>query len=115
VRVVQRLGALALAAGLLLAQQQLQIHALSHLRVAAGAAHALGATPEPAAEHDAGDCALCLAVAATASFVPAGAPMAALAMVSWAPTAGVAATGQPRPATITHFIRGPPAAATASG
>ena len=100
---------LALWAVLLAAQQQLRVHALAHggdERAADFAAQ--GARHDPASEHEATVCAICLAGAATASIMPA-APVAApgLAM-SWFATAAAANQDQRRPVVSARFIRGPP-------
>jgi hypothetical protein len=110
---LRRLGAPLLCAALLLAQQQWQLHPLSHLHEVAAAsqqpAHA------PTSEQQSDVCVLCLACAATASLIPAG------AAASPATTSEQLAAPAPVTAawlwadTALHFIRGPPQPAVELG
>ena len=104
-----------LCAVLLLAQQHLRVHPLSHLHERATATHAHTAGQDLFPEHDAGPCALCLSVAASASFAPAGAGLLALPPTVGRPAVARAAADTPRRTSTTRFIRGPPAAITYLG
>ncbi len=123
-----QLGALALCAALLLAQQQLRAHPLAHLHAAAAHEAAHESTDDAAsdaqAEHDAAACALCLACAAcalclacaaTAGLAPAGAAPAAVAALGSTSTVTVAEPVWRWAAAPLRFIRGPPAVAVELG
>jgi len=103
------LALLALCAMLLAAQQQLRVHALSHLgdeHAAASIAPGAGQDHQPG--HEAGTCALCLAGAAAAHLMPAAPGMAPGLATPWFAVAAAAARHEPRPTVATRFIRGPP-------
>jgi hypothetical protein len=110
---LRRLGAMLLYAALLLAQQQLRVHPLSHLDAAAAA------LPDPAldppAEHAADACALCLACAATESLALAAATPAPTVAALQLPAAALAGAAALWAEAALHCIRGPPARATELG
>jgi len=108
-RTWQRLGLLALCALLLAAQQQLRVHALSHLGEAqATAAAAPGAGHDHESGNDAGACTLCLAAAAAASLMPAAAGLAIQSSSPWWAPAASFAPAERRAGAATRHIRGPP-------
>lgn len=108
-RTWHRLGLLALCAMLLAAQQQLRVHALSHLgdehTTACATQHA---SHDHGSEHEASACALCLAGAAAAHLMPV-APGAAPGLARpWVAPTATAAPGEHRPTVAARFARGPP-------
>jgi hypothetical protein len=108
-RTWQRLGLLALCALLLAAQQQLRMHALSHL----GDAHATAAAaPAKGHDHESGPeataCTLCLAGAAAANLMPATAGLGAQHSSPWWAPAAALAPAERRASAATRHIRGPP-------
>ncbi len=110
---LRRLGATLLCAALLLAQQQWQVHPLSHLHEVAAApqepAHA------PASEPQNELCGLCLACAATASLAPPAAAALPAVPPTLLPAAALAGTACLGTDTALHFIRGPPQPAVQPG
>jgi len=108
-RTWQRLALVALCALLLAAQQQLRVHALSHLGDAhAAASIAPGAGHDHEPGHEAGMCVLCLAGAAAAHLMPAAPGVSPGLATPWFAIAAAAARHEHRPTVATRFIRGPP-------
>jgi hypothetical protein len=105
----RRLALLALCALLLAAQQQLHLHALSHLDDEHAAAAAVPASGhDHDAGHEAGACAVCLATAAAAHLMPAAALLAPQRALRWQAPAAALAPAERRASAATRHIRGPP-------
>jgi hypothetical protein len=103
---LRRLGIALLCALLLLAQQQWQLHPLSHLHEVATAPQQ--PTHAPASEQQGEVCALCLACAATASLVPAAVAASSEMVLAQLAAAAPASAAWLWADTALHFIRGPP-------
>ena len=107
----QRLALLALCAWLLVAQQQLRLHAQSHLggeHATAAAEPGTGHDPDPEPGHEADACAMCLTAAAAASLL-AAAPGAVPGLARpWFAPAAAGVQAERLASVPTRFIRGPP-------